>query len=94
MMFGVYTDRGDLTCAGRPAAQGFEKVDAETYANNWQVDYLKEDSCNVLLKKDHAHAFAQCVATRAHPPTTTHAVAAAAGELSELKGGGIEGGGS
>ena len=43
MLFGVYTDRGPLTCAGRPAAQGWEAVDAATYAN-WTVDYLKEDS--------------------------------------------------
>ena len=43
MLFGVYTDRGPTTCAGRPAAQGFEAVDATTYAN-WTVDYLKEDS--------------------------------------------------
>ena len=43
MMFGVYTDRGPMTCAGRPAAQGFEAIDAATYAN-WTVDYLKEDS--------------------------------------------------
>ena len=43
MLFGVYTDRGPMTCAGRPAAQGFEAVDAATYAN-WTVDYLKEDS--------------------------------------------------
>ena len=43
MRFGVYTDRGQKTCAGRPAAQGFEAIDAATYAN-WTVDYLKEDS--------------------------------------------------
>lgn len=48
MMFGVYTDRGPKTCAGRPAAQGFEAVDAATYAN-WTVDYLKEDSVSPTL---------------------------------------------
>ena len=47
MMFGVYTDRGPMTCAGRPAAQGFEAIDAATYAN-WTVDYLKEDSVRFL----------------------------------------------
>lgn len=33
--------QGPKTCAGRPAAQGYEILDAETYAN-WTVDYLKE----------------------------------------------------
>jgi hypothetical protein len=35
---------GPKTCAGRPAAEGHESIDANTYAN-WQIDYLKEDSC-------------------------------------------------
>jgi len=43
--FGVYSDRGSKTCAGRPAAEGYEELDARTYAS-WGVDYLKEDSCN------------------------------------------------
>ena len=33
-----------MTCAGRPASLGFEKIDAETYAE-WGVDYLKYDNC-------------------------------------------------
>eukprot|EP00039_Didymoeca_costata_P012313 m.176599 g.176599 ORF g.176599 m.176599 type:complete len:225 (+) comp15446_c0_seq6:40-714(+) len=53
MKFGVYTDRGPKTCAGRPAAQGYEILDAETYAN-WTVDYLKEDSCDA--SQDHETA--------------------------------------
>ena len=36
MLFGTYTDRGDQTCAGRPAALNHEKIDAETYAS-WGV---------------------------------------------------------
>ena len=35
--FGIYTDRGPKTCGGRPSAQGYEKIDADTYANDWQV---------------------------------------------------------
>jgi hypothetical protein len=46
LKFGVYTDRGTQTCAGRAAALGHEKQDAETYANKWAIDYLKEDSCH------------------------------------------------
>ena len=61
MLFGTYTDRGTLTCGGRPAAQGHEAVDAQTYAD-WGVDYLKEDSCHA--PGDHATAFAQYGAMR------------------------------
>jgi alpha-galactosidase len=56
MKFGTYTDRGNLTCGGRPAALGHEMLDAKTYAD-WGVDYLKEDSCNA--PSDHATAFAE-----------------------------------
>eukprot|EP00698_Gefionella_okellyi_P021063 TRINITY_DN6714_c0_g1_i1.p1 TRINITY_DN6714_c0_g1~~TRINITY_DN6714_c0_g1_i1.p1 ORF type:complete len:541 (-),score=92.99 TRINITY_DN6714_c0_g1_i1:227-1828(-) len=56
MLFGVYTDRGPLTCGGRPAAQGHERQDANTYAQ-WGVDYVKEDSCNA--PSDHQQAFYQ-----------------------------------
>ena len=44
MKFGIYTDRGNTTCAGRPGSGGYEYIDASTYAS-WGVDYLKEDSC-------------------------------------------------
>lgn len=46
LKFGIYTDRGTHTCAGRPGSRGHEAVDARTFAN-WGVDYIKEDSCNV-----------------------------------------------
>jgi len=56
LKFGIYSDRGTKTCAGRPGSQGFEKKDADTYAS-WGVDYLKEDSCNA--PSDHNTAFQQ-----------------------------------
>jgi len=56
LLFGIYTDRGVLTCAGRPGSEKYEKIDAQTYAS-WGVDYLKEDSCNAPA--DHETAFAQ-----------------------------------
>ncbi len=40
LKFGIYTDRGTTTCAGRPASGGHELIDAQTFAN-WTVDYLK-----------------------------------------------------
>jgi len=59
--FGVYTDRGPLTCGGRASAQGHERQDALFYAANG-VDYVKEDSCNA--PQDHPTAFAQYAAMR------------------------------
>jgi hypothetical protein len=34
------TDRGTAACVGRPGSEGFEDIDAKTYAA-WGVDYLK-----------------------------------------------------
>jgi len=45
LKFGIYSDAGTHTCAGRPGSKGFEKIDAQTYAE-WGVDYLKYDWCN------------------------------------------------
>ena len=33
LKFGIYTDRGPKTCAGRPASAGYEGVDAQTFAD-------------------------------------------------------------
>jgi alpha-galactosidase len=54
MLFGVYTDRGTLTCGGRAAASGHEFQDAAFYARN-DIDYVKQDSCNA--PQDHPTAF-------------------------------------
>ncbi len=45
LKFGLYSDAGTHTCAGRPGSKGFEIIDANTYAY-WGVDYLKYDWCN------------------------------------------------
>ena len=45
LKFGIYSDRGTMTCAGKPGSFGFETNDAQTYAS-WGVDYLKYDNCN------------------------------------------------
>jgi len=47
LKFGVYTDVGTKTCAGRPGSVGHEYQDARQYAA-WGVDYVKEDWCNTL----------------------------------------------
>ena len=45
LLFGIYSDAGNKTCAGRPGSLGYETNDAQTYAG-WGVDYLKYDNCN------------------------------------------------
>jgi alpha-galactosidase len=45
LKFGLYSDAGYKTCAGRPGSLGYEENDAHTYAS-WNVDYLKYDNCN------------------------------------------------
>jgi alpha-galactosidase len=45
LKFGIYSDAGEKTCAGRPGSMGHEYQDALRYAN-WGVDYLKYDWCN------------------------------------------------
>ncbi|MGQ1945640.1 glycoside hydrolase family 27 protein [Geofilum sp. OHC36d9] len=45
LKFGIYSDAGTETCAGRPGSRGYEYQDALQYAH-WGVDYLKYDWCN------------------------------------------------
>ena len=45
LKFGIYSDAGSKTCAGRPGSQGHEYQDALQYAR-WGVDYLKYDWCS------------------------------------------------
>eukprot|EP01088_Endostelium_zonatum_P009286 TRINITY_DN22482_c0_g1_i1.p1 TRINITY_DN22482_c0_g1~~TRINITY_DN22482_c0_g1_i1.p1 ORF type:complete len:394 (+),score=94.00 TRINITY_DN22482_c0_g1_i1:173-1354(+) len=45
LKFGLYSDAGTNTCAGRPGSLHHEESDARTYAS-WGVDYLKYDNCN------------------------------------------------
>ena len=45
LKFGIYSDAGWKTCAGRPGSRGHEYQDALKYAE-WGVDYLKYDWCH------------------------------------------------
>jgi alpha-galactosidase len=49
LKFGIYSDAGSKTCAGRPAGLGHEYQDALQYAA-WGVDYLKYDWCNTTTQ--------------------------------------------
>jgi alpha-galactosidase len=44
LKFGIYSDAGNKTCAGRPGSRDHEAQDARQYAA-WGVDYLKYDWC-------------------------------------------------
>ena len=59
LLFGVYTSKGPLTCLGyqptqpkRPGSCGFEDLDADTYANIWKVDQVKDDGCGDCPQHD------------------------------------------
>jgi alpha-galactosidase len=45
LKFGIYSDAGTKTCAGRPGGYNHEEIDAKQYAA-WGVDYLKYDWCS------------------------------------------------
>jgi alpha-galactosidase len=47
LKFGLYSDHGTSTCAGRAGSYGHETTDAQDYAT-WGVDYLKYDNCNLV----------------------------------------------
>src|SRR5271170_3962545 len=49
LKFGIYSDAGTKTCAGRPGSRGYEFQDARTYAS-WGVDYLKYDWCETTTQ--------------------------------------------
>ena len=53
LKFGIYSDAGSKTCAGRPGGLGHEYQDARQYAA-WGVDYLKYDWCNTTTQDAHA----------------------------------------
>ena len=49
LKFGIYSDAGSKTCAGRPGSLGHEFQDARQYGA-WSVDYLKYDWCNTTTQ--------------------------------------------
>ena len=53
MKFGLYTDAADKTCAGAFGSYGYEKIDADQYAE-WHVDVVKCDYCHAPLEQDSA----------------------------------------
>ena len=50
LKFGVYSAASQRTCGNFSASQFQEQLDADTFANDWQVDWLKYDSCYCALR--------------------------------------------
>ena len=44
LKFGLYSSNSPRTCEGHAGSQGYEEVDAQTYAD-WGIDLLKYDNC-------------------------------------------------
>jgi len=44
LKFGVYSAASQRTCGNFSASLFLEQLDADTFANDWQVDWLKYDS--------------------------------------------------
>jgi alpha-galactosidase len=44
LKFGIYTSRGDKSCMNFAGSQGYEQIDAQTFAA-WGADYVKYDNC-------------------------------------------------
>jgi alpha-galactosidase len=64
LKFGLYSDAGTRTCAGRPGSRGYEYQDARQYAA-WGVDYLKYDWCHTGSQNAHASYLVMSDALRA-----------------------------
>jgi hypothetical protein len=45
LLFGVYSAAGQRTCGNYSASLFREVDDANTFANDWKIDYLKYDAC-------------------------------------------------
>ena len=43
---GIYTDVGPQTCAGYQGSYNYEQIDANTFINDWKIDFIEEDSCH------------------------------------------------
>ncbi len=53
LKLGIYSDAAEYTCAGAIASYGYEKIDAQTFAD-WEMDYLKYDYCGAPEHRDSA----------------------------------------
>jgi alpha-galactosidase len=70
LKFGLYEDRGKMTCQQLPGSLGHEQIDMATFAE-WGVDYIKMDSCfaesNRRMSSEHYALFRQCIQATGRP---------------------------
>jgi len=70
LKFGIYQDRGELTCQGLPGSLQHEQIDMATFAE-WGVDYIKLDSChaerNGRLSSDDYAIFQKAIQATGRP---------------------------
>jgi len=45
LKFGIYSASSSVVCSGRPGSLYNEALDADTFVNQWGVDYIKLDLC-------------------------------------------------
>lgn len=56
LKIGVYTDVGLGGCGHLPGSYGHYQLDAQTFAIDWQIDYLKVDFCGSHVSRTDAQA--------------------------------------
>ena len=70
LKFGIYEDRGHLTCQQLPGSFGYEQADMNTFAA-WGVDYIKMDSCfaenNGRLSSEDYTLYRKCITKAGRP---------------------------
>jgi len=70
LKFGIYEDRGHLTCQQLPGSFQHEQADINTFAS-WGVDYIKMDSCfaelNGRLSSEDYTLYRNCITKTGRP---------------------------
>ena len=64
LKMGVYTDLTSQSCGRGPGSFGHYKIDAETFAKDWDADYLKVDYCGSSVSREPAPQYAGFAALR------------------------------
>ncbi len=70
LKYGLYQDRGRMTCQQLPGSFEHERIDMETFAQ-WGVDYIKLDSCfaesNGRMSSEDYALYRQCIEATGRP---------------------------
>jgi alpha-galactosidase len=70
LKYGLYQDRGRMTCQQLPGSFGHERIDMETFAE-WGVDYIKLDSCfaesNGRMSSEDYALYRKCIEATGRP---------------------------